>query len=719
MKKITLLLTIAVMFVLLFSAMIPPDEGEWLLTQFGKLPFDQMKKNGLTLTPDQIYNPNGTSLVNAVILLGGGTASFVSKDGLIMTNHHVAFGALQALSTVQDDYLLNGFLAATKDKELSAPSYSARIVIGIKDVTSDVLSAVKDTMTPENRAKAIREKSRAIEKTEKGETENECSVSETFSGLKYILYTFEVIRDIRVVYAPPGSIGVFGGETDNWMWPRHTGDFALLRAYVAPDGKHTKYSKDNVPYHPKVFLPISNKPYKEGSFAMIMGFPGRTFRYRTSSEIKISKEETLPMYVEQFKKRIDIIDSWGKKDRSLAIKYASKVKGLANTYKNYEGALEGMRRSNLLKIREDDETAFSKFIDTKSDLETKYESLLSDITASQRDLKTFNKKSIALSSLYSASDIARLANRFKEYANSFKKDSTGEMKGSGQNELNTYIPDLFKDTDVRVDKELLAATIRIAAELPKDQQIEAVKNIVGDKTGVELDKKIQEYIEDLYKDSHLTTPEDAQKLLSKSADDIKDDAFVKFVVALDKDNTPLIEHVSKYNAEIGKLRAQWIQARMAWKGEDMYPDANRSIRFTYGTVKGYAPRDAVHYDYITSLTGVMEKESDNEDFIVPAKLKTLWEKKDYGNYTDPTINDVPVAFLSDLDITGGNSGSPVINGNGEFMGIAFDGDWEAIVGDYYFQESLNRTISVDSRYILFTLDKFSNAKNIMDELVIK
>jgi hypothetical protein len=719
MKKYTLLLLVTLGCVFLFSAMTPPDEGEWLLTQIQKLPLAEMQKHGLTLTPDQIFNPNGVCLATAIVRFPGGTGSFVSKDGLIITNHHIAWGGIQALSSVQDDYLKNGFLAETKDKELSCPSYSVSVLQSIKEVTDSILAVVKDTMSAENRSKAIQDKSRELEKAAKGETENECRVQDAYNGVKYFLYTYEVIRDVRMVYAPPEAIGVYGGETDNWVWPRHTGDFALMRAYVAPDGKHAKYSKDNVPYHPKAFLPISTKPKKEGDFSMVIGFPGQTFRYRTASEVKLAAEETLPLIVELFQKRIDIVDAATKNDRALEIMYAAKIRNVANYYKKYKGTLDGMKRLNLQKQRDELETAFHAYIDTKSELEEKYESVLSDIAAAQHDLKSFNKKSQVLGQLSQAVDMVRLANRFKGYANSFKQDSTGAMKPTGEAELKEFITTAFKDIDIRIDKEMFKAFLGEVADLPEAQQVKAVKNIVRDKKGEDRDKAIREFVDDIYRDSHLTTPEEALKLTSKSADDIKDEKFVKFVIAIDEDYIPLQAQVAKYNSQIVRLRGEWLKGLMAWKGNDIYPDANSSIRFTYGTVKRLDPRNAVHYDFITSVGGIMEKETGEGEFIVPKKERELWEKKDFGPYADPILNDVPVAYITDNDITGGNSGSPVINGNGELVGVAFDGNWEAVVDDYFYEPNLDRTIIVDSRYVLWILDKFSNAKNVLDELVIK
>lgn len=721
MKRHVFLITFATVIFLLLSASTFPDEGMWMLTQLDKLPWPTMQQHGLALTSQQIYSEKTTSLKDAIMLFGGGTSSFVSPEGLILTNHHVAFSAIQTVSSVADDYLKNGFYAKSREEELSVPTYTAQIVAAIKDVTSEILGAVSDTMSAENRAKTITAKSREIEKSAKGTTDNECRVSETYNGVKYVLYTYEIIRDIRLVYAPPTAIGNYGGEVDNWYWPRHTGDFSFMRAYVGADGKSAKYSKQNVPYKPKTFLPISVEGFDEGSFAMIMGFPGRTFRYRTSAEIRLAKEETLPLTMELFRTRMGIIEAAGKKDRAIEIKYASKWRGMANTYKNYQGTLEGMNSAYVLKKRMDREEEFKTFLAAKPQLQSNYGTVVADIASAYDELKTFNKKQTVLNQILSVSDIVGIARRFRDFANNITKDSTGKEgpTEASVKEMKETITNILKDVDVSVDKELLTALVLKGADLPSAQRINAVQRIVGDRVGEKREKAVREYVNDLFDDSKCTSQNDCEKLLTKSKSDIKDDELVQFFEELDKDNQPLQVQVTAFNAKIGKLRGKLLEAWMAWKGPDIYADANRTLRFTYGTVASYNPRDAVHYNFETTLRGVMEKETGEEPFVVPPKLRELWEKKDFGKYADQKTGDVPVAFLADLDITGGNSGSPVINGKGELIGLAFDGNWEAVVGDYLFQESLNRTISVDARYILFVLDKFSGAQNILNELSIR
>ncbi len=720
MKIRYLLLAAAILF--LFAAWAAaPDEGMWLLTQIEKLPFADMQKHGLTLTPEQIYSATGVSLKDAIVRLPGGTGSFVSEKGLIVTNHHIAYSALQSVSSVKSDYLKNGMSAATSADEVPVPNYTAQYVTGMKDVTAEVLGSVSDTMNTDDRLKAIRAKSAELEKAAKTSPDINATVSETYNGARYFLYTYAILKDVRIVYAPPEAIGNYGGEVDNWMWPRHTGDFAFMRAYVGPDGKPALYAKENIPFKPLAFLPVSLQGVKEDSYAMVMGFPGRTYRYRTSSEIELAKNESLPLTMQLFKTRMDIIDAAGKNNREVELKYATIWRLMANTYKNYQGTLEGMQRADILKQRADQEKAFNEFLHSKPELEKKYSHVLPGIAAAYGDLKTYNRKSIVFNQFLTGVNMIKLANQFKNYAASYTEQPSGKKAAPDQNvkTLTSAIAATFKDHDENVDRQTMAALMGLAADLPAADQITAIKSVTGDSKGPEREKKIREFVDNLYKESKLSRQDECTKLMDRSVKDIQEDPLVKFALSLDADNAPLLAKTNSFNGRMTKLRTELLQAWMEWKGADLYPDANSTLRLTYGEVKPYNPRDAVHYDFTTTLTGLMDKGTGEDPFIVPDKLRQLWEKKDFGRYADPATGDVPVAFLANLDITGGNSGSPVINGRGELIGLAFDGNWEAVVGDYLYQEPLNRSINVDSRFILFFLDKYSNAQNILNELVIR
>ncbi|MBX2992822.1 MAG: S46 family peptidase [Bacteroidetes bacterium] len=715
-------LVLAILFS--FSALqVNADEGMWLLDSISKLPMDGMKRAGLELTPEQIFSNTHPSVKDAIVLLPGGTGGFVSAEGLIVTNHHIAFAGIQELSSVSDDYLKNGFLAASRDKELST-SYTAEIVQTITDVTAEVFSATTDQMSEDERDRAIRSKRKEIEDRMQDSTNLACRVTDMYGGVKYYLFTSLQLKDVRLVYAPPEAIGVFGGETDNWTWPRHTGDFAFMRAYTGPDGKPAKYSESNIPYTPRKFLPISLDGVPEGSFAMIMGFPGRTFRYREASSIQLSQEVALPLTNELFTLRTGIIERWGHRDRAIAIKYASKHRRLANTQKNSVGTLEGLKRTGLVATKKAEESQLAAYISSDTEAAKKYGNLLADLKAANDELRSSAVKNVFSNNVNTGVELFMIAARFGTYVNSLKKDDAGNMRDAEEKDrqpVRDFLGGLFKDFDVNVDKEMLSTMILKNAELPENQQVKAFAEIYGRRTGNDRERKVREFVDELYDDTRLAKQEDAEKLLMRKPSAILGDDAIVFYRKYAAEASAVSSVYQSVLRKINSLRTKYVEAWLEWKNTDVtYPDANRTIRFTYGTVQPLAPRDAVLYSTVTTLAGVMEKESDtNEEFHVPAKLKELWHKKDFGRYADPKLNDVPVAFISDLDITGGNSGSPVINGKGELIGCAFDGNWEGVVGDYIFEDRLNRCISVDSRYMLFVLDKFSGGEHILKELVIR
>ncbi len=699
------------------------EEGMWLLDVTPKLPLSKYRRAGYELAAEKIYSERNPSIKDAIILLPGGTGSFVSNKGLILTNHHIAFAGIQELSSVHDDYLRTGFLANIQEEEL-ATSYTAEIVAGMRDVTAKVLAGISESMAPDEREDKIKTNTETVRSAIANETGKTVRISEMYNGAKYYAFTYEVLKDIRLVYAPPEAIGVYGGEVDNWVWPRHTGDFAFMRAYVGRDGKPAAYAKENIPFTPRWSLPISTKGIAGGSFVMILGFPGRTFRYRDYGAVKVAHDETLPTIADLYKKRIDIIDAISASDRSVGIKYASKGRRLANTYKNYLGTLEGMRRSDLLLVKKNEGNELGAFIAVNPGMKARYGNLMTELGKAAEEIRQFNRKNVLFSNIRSAVEALGIALKIMDYSDLFHEDSVGEITRPSEEykaSVQRGLENTFKDFDQRVDREMLVAMIMASVQMPGDQRAQIFNDLIDETTNTAREEKVREYVQDLYDDTKVVSIDGCRELLD--ADhyaDIDDDPFVQLARRFSAEQRPLTNQGRKYNQKIAELRRNYSEAYLAWKkGDLVYPDANRTLRLSYGTVQDLKPRDAVTYNYFTTLTGVMEKETGTPPFDVPSKLKELWKKKDFGRYADPKTGDMPVAFIADLDITGGNSGSPVLNGRGEVIGCSYDGNWESIVADYYFQDQYNRAINVDSRYMLFILDKFSGGKRLLNELVLR
>ncbi len=699
-----------------------PDEGMWLPTSLESLPVRELHKRGLTLSPDEIFDERHTSLKDAVMLLDGGTASFISREGLILTNHHVAFSAIQSRSTLEHDYLKDGFWARTREEELPT-RYTAQVVQNMRDVTAEILSTVRDSMSAEERAAAIKEKSASLAAKERTDSNHVCRVSAMYNGNRYYLTTYVEIRDVRLVYAPPSSIGNFGGEVDNWMWPRHTGDFSIMRAYVGRDGNPAPNGPANVPYNPRKFLAISIRGYAEGSFAMLLGFPGRTFRYREAAAVEAARDVIMPTTIGLYRTQMDAIEKGGAGDRAIQIKYASRLRRLANTYKNYVGTLEGLQRTDLVARKLNEEKDLDKYLHSTPELEKHYGSLLPRLRTADSAMGLFEEKRLMLRNLSFGVTLLNISDRVHAFISNQPKDSLGEPLPHPEKEisgLKEYIARTFRDYDESVDKQTLTGLILASASLPAGQQIRAFHDLLGASSEKDRAQDVRDFVNDLYSGSSLSSQEGCEDLLDRDSAAVAKDEGMKFAAAIRSEGLALRADSARMGAELEELRRDYVKEWLDWnKVRVRYPDANRTLRFTYGKVEGYSPKDAVVYKYATTLTGVMEKERSEDPFIVPAKLRALWETKDFGRYADPKLGDVPVAFLSNLDITGGNSGSAVLNGKGELIGLAFDGNWESVVGDYVFEERYDRTISVDARYILFILDKFSGAENVLKELVVR
>jgi hypothetical protein len=699
------------------------EEGMWLVHALDQAPFDTWQKRGLALGAKDLYDPKGADVCDAVVKLGGGTGSFVSPEGLIVTNHHVAFGALQRSSSVKSDYIHDGFLARTRSEEIPALGYDAYVLDDAKDVTKKVLGKLKDSMTPKERHDAIEKVSKElVAGAEKGK-DVFAEVSSAYEGQQYFLYTYLRIKDIRIVYAPPLSIGNYGDEVDNWMWPRHTGDFSFMRAYVAPDGKSADYATENVPYHPRKHLAFSVAPMKEGDFTMVIGYPGATRRYRPSHSIDFYVNAYYPAAIQRNADLIAILQEESDKDRASAIKLAATIRSLENSYKNNQGMLEGLVKFNLLQKKLDEERALKDYMASHPDAQKKYGGLFDEIAAQYSDYQGFAMQYAGLTSMSFVCVAGGSARTLYKWSiERDKKDIDRDEGYMDRDEPDVRrrleLADLRFDEDA--DRRVIAYYIQMLAELPGERP-KAVDAICGTLEGESLRQAVAAAVDAMYAGTKVKDKETRMKMFGMSKKELLalGDPLIAFIAELEADRAKLQTRSETFEGALSKLSPQLLELRALQSGAPLYPDANRTMRVSVGQVKGYAPRNAVTYDYATTLAGVVEKHTGKEPFDAPKKLIELFNARDFGGYVDRRTNDVPVCFLSTDDITGGNSGSAILNGDGAIMGLVFDGNYEAISADYQFIPTLQRAIHVDSRYILFIVDKFAGAQELLEELTVQ
>lgn len=706
------------LLILLLSGFLSfAQEGMWLLNQLDQL---ELNKKGLEIATTELYSKDKPALYSAILQVGGGTGSFVSPEGLILTNHHVAYTALQRSSSTEKDYLTKGFLAENRNAEIQAPGYRALMVIEMKDVTAEIETVAKGISDPTEKDKKINAKieemTSVIEKDKKDIT---ARISEMFNGRQYMLFVYKEFKDIRIVYSPPLSIGNFGGEIDNWMWPRHTGDFSFMRVYVAPDGTGTEYNAQNIPYKPKVWLKTSKTDLKDNDFTFIMGFPGQTTRYRSSTSVHWNQEYNFPFSIKNFSEIIALADKLTENDPAGKLKVASLSKGLANAMKNYQGKVEGMKKTNFLQEKINFEKEFLAWANSTPSNKEKYSSILEREKAEYKVIrKTKDRDNVY--GIFQGLAGLQLSVAFQAYylAKELEKPVGERQPGLNEEVIEEVLSGLqyqYNDYFEPFDKAMLVRALKMADTLPQGQRITGLDFILND------DKiSIEQWVDKAVNDSKLKDIEFAKTLYHKSSKEMEsmDDPFVKMAIQL----YPMGEEIQKitttFSSNVTSIRKEYLEAIFAWKGKGMYPDANSTIRFTSGRVKGYKPRNAVWYEPFTSLGGVIEKNTGVEPFDVPAGLTEIYKKKDFGKWTDPELKDVPVAFLSTCDITGGNSGSPVMNGKGELIGVVFDGNYEAMISDWQYDPDLQRSITCDIRYVLFITEKFGKAGFILDEMQV-
>lgn len=695
MKKLFLLFAAACVT---FSA--AADEGMWMLPYLQKMNAKDMKARGCKLSAEEIYSMNNSSLKDAIVIFGGGcTGEIVSPDGLLFTNHHCGYGSIQALSSVEHDYLKNGFWAMSRAEEIPAPGLKVRFIRKIVDVTSDVLGAVPDIAGGEERSRLVAEHAEAVKSRFEAENPGmEISVKPFFGGNQFFAFVIEVFSDVRLVGTPPTSIGKFGGDTDNWMWPRHTGDFSIFRVYAGPDNKPADYAPENRPYKAEKFLKVSLNGYDEADFAMIMGFPGSTQRYMTSYEIDRMLEVENPQRIFIRGERQAILKEDMAASDKVRIQYASKYAQSSNYWKNSIGMSRGIKRLDVKGRKQEQEAAFRAWA-AKNTLPTEgYVDALDKIRESvEETLPSYASLQYLQEAFLRAVEILTPA-RY-----------SGSLKGA---ELEKALKGFYKDYNMPTDRRVAKRMFRIVKENCKELP-SVFAEVIDKRFGGDTDA----YVDYLYDNSVFA---DEQRALAAvaSGKELKEDP----AAVLSESIVGKMRELSKAQKEgrqkyadghrlyiAGLMR---MQPKKAWAS-----DANFTIRLTYGRILPYNPADGIRYNYYTTLKGVMEKENPENptEFTVPAKLKELYAAKDFGRYANAK-GELPTCFLADCDITGGNSGSPVLNAKGSLIGLAFDGNWEAMSGDVAFEPELQRTIAVDVRYVLFVIDKFAGASWLLDEL---
>lgn len=723
LSRASAFLLVALMFVTLIPFRALAEEGMFLPDTISSLPFDKLAKRGLKLKPADIYDPNGVSIKDAVVIVGGGTGEFVSPEGLLLTNHHVAFDGLVAASSPANDYGTKGFRALTRAEELPAQGYTVTITQDLKDVTSEVLNGISDAMPPAERNRAISTKIQALEASGGNEAEGiSLRVLPMNDGLSYYKFTYLILRDVRIVYAPPKNIGFFGGDPDNFEWPRHCGDFTFMRAYVGADGKPADYSTANVPYKPKKFLTLSMEGVKEGDLMLVMGYPGSTRRYRESYSVAYNQDVATPFLIDLYTYQIETLRNAGKSDPALRVKLQSTIFGLSNDLKNYEGSVIAMRRAGIVEKKRAEEAAFTRWLDADAARKAKYGEVLPTLEKAYQELNATAQRDLLIQQMFGASDLLAIASIAQRAAADKEKpeaERTPALGAAGIQRVRAQVAGALSGRNPTAERELLTYLLRKADELPPAQKIDYIEKRFGNLQGEARRRAEENFARDVVDSKRYSTAESLSGLFDLSTAQLRDlrEPLVDFALELGTEFLSVQPRQQAFNATVQRWRPLLIQGMSEMKNAKPYPDANRTLRFTYGEVKGYIPRDAAIYLPFTNLSGVIEKDTGREPFDAPEKLKQLYRARDFGPYA--ANNDVPVDFLSTNDIIGGNSGSPIMNGRGEQVGIVFDGNYEGLGNDFFYNEDKGRTISVDIRYVLFVTDKFGGAGYLLKELDIK
>ena len=714
MKK----LLIAVIALLLgFNPASKADEGMWIPLLINKN-IAEMQELGLKLTAEDIYNVNNSSIKDAITIFGRGcTGEIVSPEGLLLTNHHCGFGSIQKVSTTEDNYLKEGFWAMNKGEEIPVEGLTVQFLDHMRDVSKKVLHGTTPDMSAEDRSKIIKDNSKAIEDYAIQDSHFNARVVSFFGGNEYYLFVYETFKDVRLVGTPPVSIGKFGADTDNWMWPRHTGDFSMFRVYTAPDGNPATYAEENVPLKSKHYLPINIAGVEKDDFAMILGYPGGTKRFLSSFGVDLAINSFNPTFVDIREVKLAKMREGMDADEEVNLQYASKFAGTANYWKYFIGQTKGLKRLKVKEKKQKEEAEFQNWINQNPKVKMKYGEALELIEDAYETKGQYDIANVYFrEAVYRGAEILGYAGRFGSLSKLMNdKESTDSAINVVVTRLKGGVDGHFKNYNEPIDKNTFGAMMEMYHKnVPLDQQPPYL---------LKMDKKFKgdynKYADYMYGKSIFANKEKVEAFLNapKKKKLTKDPAMIAVNAFFDSYRA-MQGNLKEANEKLAKGHRLYIAGLREMNPDKNYsPDANFTMRLTYGTVQDYYPADAIHYEYFTTMDGIMQKEDpDNWEFIVPAKLKELYEAKDYGQYGEDGV--MKVCFLTDHDITGGNSGSPVINGNGELIGLAFDGNWEAMSGDIAFEPELQRTINVDIRYVMFVIDKFAGATNLIEEMTL-
>ena len=713
MKKLFILFLLASVT---FS--VKADEGMWFLMHIDRLNERDMQKMGLQLTAEEIYSINHASLKDAIVQFGGGcTAEMVSETGLVMTNHHCGYGAIAELSTPEHDYLTNGYWAATRDQELKPKALSVRFFVRMDDVSDRISGKLNDTMTEEEREQIINREVALIEKENNDGGKYTVSVKSFYNGNEFYYFVYQDFNDVRLVGTPPENIGKFGGDTDNWEWPRHTGDFSLFRVYADKDGNPAEYSKDNIPLKPKYHLTISLNGFKENDFAMILGYPGRTNRWMPSAGISQNVEYAYPAWVEGSKTGMDVLKKYMDKDQAVNLEYASKYAGIANYWKNRQGMIDALKFHKTAASKAKDEKKFTKWANKKQN-RAEYGGIMNTIDTYYKETNEKARHDNYLSAgILRSSALAQLPYVVGNGI-TFYLAQNEEKQAQMLPELKADIASRYKSVYMPLEEDVLIAQLNLYAKKGGEGFVSPLVATLAKQNN----DNFSAYVKDAIANSMFKSEASLLAFLAQpNAETLKNDKLFQL-------STDLLNHYRFKSDEQKEKDADFQRAyRLMVKGmreanpnKKYYPDANSTLRLSYGKIRSLPadPRNDAKVNNYTTLKGTIAKYVANDpEFDLPKKLIELYEAKDFGQYADEN-GQMPVNFLSDNDITGGNSGSPVMNAKGELLGLAFDGNIEAMAGDVIFDPKLQRTISVDIRYVLFIIDKFAGATHIIDEFTI-